>query len=221
MFLDLTVIGLAITLEPIPLTAFILTLGTERGLVNGLAFILAWLASFVLILAIVFAATGNHPPRPHTAPSVAASSIRLAIGAGLIVIGLRQRRHIGRPHKPATWMTRLDRLKPLTSAGLAFLVQPWGLIAAGAVTLVEAKVNSVWSYLALVYFCLLSTSTIISLELYAVLRPETAREKLHALRRWIDTHRDLAIVVLSIGVGLWLVGKAVFQLVSGYSGSGG
>jgi hypothetical protein len=44
MVLDLLLIGLAITLEPFPVTGFILLLTAERGPIKGLAFILGWLA---------------------------------------------------------------------------------------------------------------------------------------------------------------------------------
>ena len=44
MVLNLLLIGLAITLEPFPLTAFILVLSAEKGIWKGLAFILGWLA---------------------------------------------------------------------------------------------------------------------------------------------------------------------------------
>ena len=44
MVLDLLLIGLAITLEPFPVTAFILILSAQKGTIKGLAFILGWLA---------------------------------------------------------------------------------------------------------------------------------------------------------------------------------
>src|SRR6516225_11128877 len=67
--LDLLLIGLAITLEPFPLTAFILVLSAEKGIWKGLAFILGWLACLVVVIASVIAATQNNPPKPNTAPS--------------------------------------------------------------------------------------------------------------------------------------------------------
>ncbi len=42
MVLDLLLIGLGITLEPFPLTAFILVLSAEKGIWKGLAFLLGW-----------------------------------------------------------------------------------------------------------------------------------------------------------------------------------
>jgi hypothetical protein len=133
MFLDLTLIGLAITLELVPITVFILVLAGDRGLFNGLSFILAWLASVVLVLTGVALLTGGKPLLPHSSPSIAALAVKLAIGVGLILYGERKRRHMHHAHearRPPAWMGRLDSALAWTVAGIAVLVQPWALIAA-------------------------------------------------------------------------------------------
>src|SRR5271166_5675029 len=108
MVLDLLLIGLGITLEPFPLTAFILILSAEKGRRKGLAFILGWLACLIAVIAAVFLATGNDPPKPQTAPSTATLAIKLALGVVLILVAVRQKRRAGRPRKPAAWMSRVD-----------------------------------------------------------------------------------------------------------------
>ena len=45
MILDLVLIGLAITLDPLPLTAFLVVLPSKRGTVKGAAFVFGWLVS--------------------------------------------------------------------------------------------------------------------------------------------------------------------------------
>jgi hypothetical protein len=126
--LDLLLIGLGITLEPFPLTAFVLILSAEKGTMKGLAFILGWLACLVAVIAAVILATGNQPPRPNTAPSEAATAVKLALGVVLILIAVRKRRQVGRPRKPPAWMARLDRLSLWAAAGLAAFLQPWTLV---------------------------------------------------------------------------------------------
>ena len=69
MVLDLMIIGLAITLEPVTIVAFILILGAQRGIRKGLAFLLGWMACLVAVIAAVVLITGGKPPEPHTAPS--------------------------------------------------------------------------------------------------------------------------------------------------------
>ena len=61
MVLDLLLIGLGITLEPFPVTAFILVLSAERGTVKDLAFVLGWLGCLVVVITAVILATGNSP----------------------------------------------------------------------------------------------------------------------------------------------------------------
>ena len=80
------------SLEPFPLTAFILILSTEKGTRKGLAFILGWLACLVAVIAAIVLLTGGKPPEPRTAPPTAALAVKLALGIVLILIALRQRR---------------------------------------------------------------------------------------------------------------------------------
>ena len=214
MVLDLLLIGLAITLEPFPLTAFILALSARKGIWKGLAFIFGWLACLVVVIAAVILATGNNPPKPQTVPSTAALAVKLAAGLGLILIAVRQRRRKGRPRKPPSWMARLDRLSLWGAAGLAAFLQPWTLVAAGAATVLEAKLSTAGSYLALVIFCLLATSSFLYLELYATFASERASARLARMRAWLDSHQDQVIIAVCLLLGLWLAGKSIYLLVS-------
>ena len=213
MVLDLMLIGLGITLEPFPLTGFILILSAEKGTRKGLAFILGWLACLVLVIAAVVLVTGGKPPAPSTAPSTAVLAVKLALGVVLILFAARQWRRMGSPRKPPAWMARLDRLSLWTAAGLAAFLQPWTLVAAGAATVVQAKLSGPASYLTLLLFCLLATSSFLYLELYAAFSPASAGARLKALRTWLDTHRDQVIIVISLLLGFWLAGKSIYLLV--------
>jgi threonine/homoserine/homoserine lactone efflux protein len=213
--LDLLLIGLAITLEPFPLTAFILVLTSQRGTWKGLAFILGWLACLIAVIAAVIASTGNNPPAPNTVPSDAALAVKLAAGVVLILIALRQRRRMGQPKKPPAWMARLDQLSLWGAAGLAAFLQPWTLVAAGAATIVEAKLDTVGSYLVLILYCLLATSSFLYLELAAVFAPAKSEPQLERMRKWLDAHQDQVLIAIFLLLGLWLAGKSIYLLVSG------
>ena len=214
MTLDLLLIGLGITLEPFPLTAFILVLSAEKGTWKGLAFILGWLACLVVVIAAVIVTTGNNPPAPQTVPSDAALAVKLAAGVVLILIAVRQQRRMGRPRKPPAWMTRLDQLSLLGAAGLAAFLQPWTLVAAGAATITEAKLGTAGSYLVLILFCLLATSSFLYLELYATFASGKAAARLERMRKWLDSHQDQVIIAICLLLGLWLAGKSIYLLVS-------
>jgi hypothetical protein len=116
--------------------------------------------SLAIVIAITLLVTGNKPPQQNTAPSLAVLAVKIAIGIGLLAIAERQRRRMGRPKKLKTpkWQSSLDNMSPWFVIGRASLLQPWGLVAAGVATIVEAKLASWASYIAVIHFCLISTS---------------------------------------------------------------
>ena len=213
MVADLLLVGLGITLQPFPLTAFILLLSSASGVRKGLAFILGWLACLVVVIAAVVLVTGGKPPAPSTAPSVAVDAIKLALGVVLILVGTRKWRRRDRPTKPPAWMARLDSLSLWAAAGLAAVLQPWTLVAAGAATVSQAKLSGVQTYLVLMGFCLLATGSFLALELHVVFAPAAATTRLERLRTWLDSHRDQMIVVVALLLGFWLAGKSIYLLV--------
>ncbi len=215
--LDLILIGLAITLEPIPLTAFVLVLASKGGVRKGAAFIFGWLLSLAFVVAVTILATGNDPPRSSTAPSLAAVAVKMLIGVVLVVVGVRQWRRMGRPKKPKKppkWQTGIDNMSPLYAIGLATLVQPWGLVAAGVAVIVDAKLTSWESYFAVIAFCVIATLAYLVMEIFAGLRPERAQAFLGSVRAWTDTHTDQVIIAVSLILGLYLIGKSAYAVLS-------
>ena len=218
MTIDLIVIGVAIALDPLPLTTFLIVVSSVGGVRKGSAFVFGWLVSMAAVVAITILATGNNPPKPSTAPSVAALAVRIAIGAGLLLVAVRQRRKMRRPKKEKKvprWQAGVDAMSPWYALALAPFVQPWGLIAAGVATVTQAKVSSAADVIALVLFCVVGTSTYLGLEIYAGFWPDRAGATLASIRTWIDTHTDQAIIVGSLVVGFWLIGKSAYLLAAG------
>ena len=215
MLLDLVILGLAITLEPFPLVAFILILGARRGTMKGLAFVLGWLACLVAVIAAVVVLRGPQPPKPDTLPSTAVLVVKIILGVVLILVAARGWRRRGVPRTQPTWLGRLDGLSPWAAAGLGAFLQPWTLVAAGAAAVVQADLSRAGDYVALLFFCLLATSSFLLMELWATFAPQVAAVRLAGVRLWIDGHRDQAIVVVSLAVGFWLLGTGLKGIVSG------
>ncbi|MFF8836901.1 GAP family protein [Streptomyces sp. NPDC015130] len=228
MILDLLLIGLAITLYPLPGMAFVLVVSAPRGVYKGLAFILAWLACLVAVIAMVLLFTGGTPPAPRSPPSIVGLVAMLVIGLGLIGYGEhRRRRHrtaatpgsgSGSGSAPAedeagdSMKSRMSRPSAWSAAGLAVLLQPWGMVSAAAATVVKADLSHAASFLALFGFCLLATATLLAMELYMVFAPEKAQHDLMRLRSWMSRHKDQAIVLVCLLLGMWLVGRSLYEL---------
>ncbi|MFF4104661.1 GAP family protein [Streptomyces sp. NPDC001903] len=228
MVVDLLLIALAITVDPLPIMAFALVVSSARGVWKGLVFILAWLACLVVVIAAVLALTDGQPPPPRSPPGIAGLTLKLAIGIGLVFYGLHRRRLMKAGTAPTGSATplgpdvqagssdgaasRRDSGSLWTAAGLAVLVQPWGLVAAGATTVLEANTSRTSTFAALFGFCFLATASLLAAELYIVFAPEVAHDRLMRLRSWLEGHQQQAIVVICLVIGLWLTGKSIYQL---------
>src|SRR3954452_20454257 len=214
MVLDLVVIATAVTLGPLHNSAFMLLLSSRHGVRQGLAFLLSWLANMIAVIACVVLLTGGQPPARHSAPSTAAGYAKLAIGLALVLYGVHRHFRPPRPHGPPRWAARVDNASPATAAGLAWLLQPWGLGAAGAATAVDANLSTLADWLALAGYCLLATLSLIAMEMYVVWAPAVANARLSALREWLAQHQERLVVMFALLLGLWLTARSIAELVA-------
>ena len=217
MILNLIVIGVAVALDPLPLTAFLVVLPSRRGVRKGAAFVFGWLVSLAAVVTITVLATGNNPPKPSTAPSLAALAVKIVLGTILVWIAVRHIRARGRPKppkKPPKWQEHVDSMSPWFALGLAPALQPWVLIGAGAATVVEAKLSSWESFLALFLYCVLASSSYLAMEIYAVVRPAQSQALLGRAQAWINTHTDQVIIAGSLIIGFWLIADSLYLIVT-------
>ena len=217
MILNLVLIGVAISLDPLPLTAFMVVLPSKRGVRKGAAWTFGWLVSLAIVVAVTVLATGNNPPKPNTAPSLASLAVKAAIGAGLVALAIRQRRRMGRPKKPKKppkWQEHVDNMSPWFAMALGPALQPWALIGAGAATVVEAKLTSWETYLALFLFCVLASASYVALDVYAGVRPEKSQLLLARFRTWTETHTDQVIIFGGLILGFWLIANSLYLIIA-------
>ena len=216
MVLDLLLLGVAITFDPLPLTSFIVVLTSKRGVRKGTAFLFGWLVSLAIVVAVTVLATGNNPPKPNTVPSLASLAVKIAIGTVLVGLAIRQRRRMRapkKPKKPPKWQEHVDNMSPWFALGLAAALQPWTLIAAGAATVVEAKLSSWESFLALFGFCILGSASYIAMEVYGAFWPDQSQAFLTRFRTWVQTRTDQAIVIGCLVLGFWLIASSIYYVI--------
>ncbi len=94
------------------------------------------------------------------------------------------------------------------------LTQPRDLVAAGVATIMEARLSPWLSYVAIFGVCLIASGVYIVTELYVGFRPDQGKALLNCLRNWRDTRTDQVIIIVSLVLGFWLIGKSVFLLVT-------
>ena len=216
--LELIVIGLAIALDPLPLIPFILILTSRRGTAKGAAFLVGWFLCLAAITAMTVVLTGGSPPSAGSVPSDAALAVRIAIGAGLVGFGLWRRAVAARgrttPRAEPRWQKGIDGMSLWFAALLAPITQPWGLMAAGVTVVMQADAASAGSVAMLAVFVVLASSTYLVLEVFAIVRRDRAHAIALALRAWIEAHTAQALVWGSLGIGAFLIGSGIVQLVT-------
>jgi fructose-specific phosphotransferase system IIC component len=210
---DLLLYAVIITIEPLPIIAFILVLSTDGGARNGAGFIAGWVACLLVMIFGTIAITGGEPLKP---PGRGVDIAATALGLGLIGYGLYRQRHrtpadADRP--PPSWTKRLDQLGVGGAALLGVLLQPWAFVAAGASSISKADTSTAGSIVLLVLFCLIATASLLIMEIYTVVDREASRAKLDALRSWLDRHREQGIVILAVVIGAWIAVKSIISLL--------
>ena len=216
MVLNLVLIGVTVALDPLPLMAFLVILPSKQGVRKGAAFVFGWLASLVVVVAVTVLATGNNPPEPDTAPSLAGVAVKIAIGVILVAIAIRQRRRTGRPKKPKKppkWQAHVDSMSVVRHGPRARSAAV-GPDRRGRRHGHEAKLSSAQSYLTLFLFCILGSASYLAMEIYAGARPGKSQVLLAGFRTWIDAHTDQVIIWGSLILGFWLVANGINLIVS-------
>jgi len=217
LVLDLILIGIAVALDPLPLTAFLVVLPSERGVRKGAAFVFGWLVSLAAVVTITILATGNDPPKPSTVPSLAALAVKIVLGFVLVWIAIRHIRARNQPKppkKPPKWQAHVDSMSPWFAMALAPTLQPWVLIGLGATTVVEAKLSSWQSFLALALYCVLASSSYLAMEIYAIVRPDKSKTFLAACRSWVDARMDQVIIAGCLIIGFWFIGNSLYLILA-------
>jgi len=79
---------------------------------------------------------------------------------------------------------------------------------------VEAKLSSWQSFLALFLYCVLASASYLAMEIYAVARPAKSQALLARFRTWIDTHTDQVIIVGGLIIGFWLIANSIYLAVT-------
>jgi Ni,Fe-hydrogenase I cytochrome b subunit len=81
-------------------------------------------------------------------------------------------------------------------------------------TITGAKLAQWEDYVALILFCLISTGVYLAMEIYAAVEPERTQTFLANVRKWIDSHTDQVIIIISLIAGLYLIGKSAYVLAT-------
>lgn len=212
MLADLVGPALGILASPFPVIPAILLLLTPRATANAGSFLAGW-ALGILTATAVFVALEAVVELADETPTWA-SWTRVALGAALVVLGVRQwlTRHAERP-TPA-WMQSLGSATPRSAARLGVvlsLANPKILLfcAAAGLTIGAAEVGRGEAVAAVVLFALV-TSVSVALPLLAhLVLGERATAPLRRAEDWLTEHNATVMAVVLVVIGALVLAKGV------------
>ncbi len=218
---DVLPLAVGVAISPIPIIAVILMLLAPHAGGTSAGFLAGWLVGIAGATTVFLLLAGTLDLGSGGSPSTAASWIKLALGALLLVLAVGQWR--GRPHhgeqpELPTWMAAIDRFTALKAAGLGALlaaVNPKNLLlcAAAGATIAGGNLPAAQDLWSVALFTALAASTVAVPVLgYAVARTRMAGP-LEALHAWLTTHNSAVMATLLLVIGTVLLGKGLGGLL--------
>ena len=193
-----------------PIIAVILILLGPRAGATSIGFAVGWVVGIVAVTGItVLVATSADLGSDDDDPSTGASWAKLVLGLLLLAVGVRQWRARPRPGDDAPlpkWMAGIDRLTPVKTVGLGFLlsaVNPKNLLmcVTAGVTVAEGALDDGQQIVAVAVFTVLAASTVLVPALAYLLASARMRRPLDELKVWLQTNNATLMAVLIVVLG--------------------
>jgi len=214
---ELLPFAIGIAISPLPIIVVILTLLSPRARTSSVGFLLGWIVGILAVIVVLTAVSTVLPARSDSAPSIWAGILKLALGALLLLLAVKQWRK--RPHGDATpelpgWMKKVDSLNFGGGIRLGLflsVVNPKNVILSTSVgvDLGTSDLGFDALIVATGVFALIAASTVI----VPVIAYAFAAKRLHAplesLHTWLTRENHTIMGVLFVVLGFVTLGKGI------------
>jgi threonine/homoserine/homoserine lactone efflux protein len=213
-------LAIGVSLSPFPIIGVVLMLGTPRARVNGPAFLVGWVAGMALVGTVVLLLSGGVGASDDGQPSTAVSVAKIAIGALLLGVAVKQwraRPRAGEAAEMPAWMQSVDHFRAPRAAGLGFLlaaVNPKNLllVVAAAAAIAGTGIPGDEQALAYALFVVLGTiGPAAPVAIYFALGARSER-LLDELRAWMAHNNAAIMAVICLLIAAKLIGDGVSGL---------
>ena len=213
-------LAVGVALSPVAIIAVVLMLTTERARVNGPAFVLGWLIGLAVIGTIVLAIAKPADASSSGEPATWVSWLKIALGALLLRVALRQFRSRPRGEEQAAlpkWMGAIDEFKPGAALGAGALLtalNPKNLLltVGGAAAIAQTGISIGQQAIAFLVFAVISAIGVaVPVVIYFAMGKRSA-DLLAKLKDWMEQHNAVIMTVLCLIIGVKLIGDAISSL---------
>ncbi|MFF2272773.1 GAP family protein [Agromyces sp. NPDC058136] len=214
---DILPLALGVAISPIPIIAAILMLLSPKAKGTSVGFLLGWLAGIVVAVVVFVLLASVIPAEDPDASKPIAGTVKIILGALLLLLALKQWRSRPAPGEEAAlpkWMSAIDQLNAGKGAGLGFLlsaVNPKNLLmAAGAGVVIGTGGLSVGeTTVAVVVFTVIAGCSVAIPVIGYLLAAKRMAGPLESLRGWLVHNNATVMAVLLLVIGVVMVGKGI------------
>ena len=208
-------LALAVALSPFPIIPAILLLFTKKPRAAGFSFLAGWVVGVLgsTILFVLLAALIELADEPPTW----ASWTRIALGALLIAVGIRQVMRRSESSETPAWMASIDSLEPAGAMRLGIILSAANpkvllLTTAAGLTVGSEQAGFGPSAVAVLVFTVIASITVaLPVMLFAILG-EKILGPLGKVRSWLERHNAIVMAVVILAIGALLIGKGLSGL---------
>jgi threonine/homoserine/homoserine lactone efflux protein len=212
--------AVGVAVSPVPIIAVVLMLTTDRGRVNGPAFVLGWIAGLALAGTAILLVAGEADASDGGEPATWVGVLKLMLGLGLLALAVKQWR--GRPADSEAaelpnWMQKIDGFAPGRALALAVAlaaINPKNLLltVGAATTIAHAGLEAGEQAVALGVFILVASLGIgAPVAIYFALGEQSA-SLLGGLKDWMAHNNAAIMTVLLLVLGAKLLGDGITAL---------
>jgi threonine/homoserine/homoserine lactone efflux protein len=210
-------LALGIAISPIPVIAAILMLLSPKARGTSVGFLLGWVLGIVVAVVVFTLLSSILPQGDADDPKPIAGVIKIVLGAGLLLLAVKQWR--GRPRDGAEptmpkWMSAIDTMTPGRGLVLGFLLSglnPKNLLmgVAAGLAIGSASLDVGGIVVSIVVFTVIAASTVAVPVIAYLAATSRMTGPLESLRKWLVHNNATVMAVLLLVIGVVLIGKGI------------
>jgi threonine/homoserine/homoserine lactone efflux protein len=210
-------LALGVAISPIPIIAAILMLLSPKAKGTSIGFLAGWIVGIVVALVVFILLAAIIPEADPDASKPIAGTIKLLLGALLLLLAIRQWRSRPKPGeepKLPAWMNAIDQM----TAGRGFLlgfvlaaVNPKNLLlaASAGVEIGTAALGVGEVVVVALVFVIIAAITVLGPVVAYLVASARLAGPLEALRVWLVHNNATIMAVLLLVLGVAVVGKGI------------
>ncbi|HWM15641.1 MAG TPA: GAP family protein [Microbacterium sp.] len=210
-------LAIGIAISPIPVIAAILMLLSPKAKATSAGFLLGWIVGIAVAVTVFTLLSSVIPDGGSGSSKPIHGIIQILLGAGLLLLALRQWRSRPKLGEEATlpkWMSAIDTLNAGKGFGLGFLlaaVNPKNLLlgAGAGVTIGNAGLSVESVVVVIIVFTVIAAASVALPVIAYLVAAKRMEGPLESLRKWLVHNNATVMAVLLLVFGFVLIGKGI------------